>query len=87
MSSCTGNVQGALYREWNFHLHPKQKEQKEAKTSKRKRIGIDELKGKNKKETLYFLHTIAWTVWFALSHARISLEALVRGNDRQAMYA
>ena len=59
MSSCTENIQEALYSTKNFHLHPKQKEQKEAKTSKRKRIGIDVLKGRNKKEKLYFPHKIA----------------------------
>lgn len=57
MSSCTENIQGALRRTRNFHLHPKQREQKEAKTTKRKGIGIDVLNGRNKKEkTLLSTH-------------------------------
>ena len=87
MSSCTENIQGALYRTRNFHLHPKQKEQKEEKTSKRKRTGIDVLKCKNKKEKLYFLHTITWTVWFAFPMLGSRWWLLCVGmTDRQCMH-
>jgi len=87
MSSCTENIQGALYRARNSHLHPKQKEQKEAKTSKRKRIGIDVQKGDEQKgKTLLSSHNCASSL-VRLSQASISLVALVRDNDRQAMCA
>jgi hypothetical protein len=87
MSSCTENIQGALCRTRNFHLHPKQKEQKEAKTFKRKRIGIDALKGRNKKEKVYFPHTIAWTVWFAFPMLGSRWWLLCVGmTDRQRMH-